>query len=55
MILGLLFGCLRLYGVSILLLLLDILPEAGWVVLGIHLRMMILSLGFLIVGVGVGG
>ena len=48
-------GCLRLYGVSMLLLLLDIQPEGGWVVLSIDLRMMILRLGCLLVRVGVGG
>ena len=55
MILGLLLGCLILYGVSMLLLFLDICPEGGWLVLGIDLRMMILRVGFLVARVGVGG
>ena len=55
MILGPLLACLRLYGVSLILLLLDIGPEGGWIVLGIYLRMMILRLCCLVVRVGVGG
>ena len=55
MILGILLGCLILYGVSMLLLFFNICPEGGWLVLDIDLRMMILRVGCLVVKVGVGG
>ena len=54
-ILGLLLGCLRLYVISMPLILFDTCPEGGSVVLGIDLRMMILRLCCLVVRVGVGG
>ena len=55
MILVVLLGCLRLHGISMLLILLDICPEGGSVVLGIDVRMMILRLCCLVVRVGVVG
>ena len=55
MILEILLGCLGLYGVSLLFILLAIQPEYGWVVDDINPRMMILRMCCLVVRVGVGG
>ena len=55
MILEILLGCLGLYGVSLLLVLLAIQPEYGWVVDDINPRMMILKLCCLFLRVGVVG